>query len=219
MRVYLIFIGWVLLSQMGFGQQVDPDLLMARERLDAIASFNADLNLTVDISFVNMPPKSAKMSYQKGEPTTFSSEDFILIPKRGLDFSLSEIFKYPFISVDRGFEQYSGRTCKLLNIIPTDSKADFSIASLALDTLTHQVIFTEINTKKDGAYQMLMTYDDDEQAIPGRVEVSFEIERIRIPLQYMGKEVEVDKSQMKADGLKKGRITLEIMPYDVRLVK
>ncbi len=55
MRVYLIFIGWVLLSQMGFGQQVDPDLLMAKERLDAIASFNADLNLTVDISFVNMP--------------------------------------------------------------------------------------------------------------------------------------------------------------------
>ncbi len=219
MRVYLIFIGSVLLSQMGFGQQVDPDLLMAKERLDAIASFNADLNLTVDISFVNMPPKSAKMSYQKGEPTTFSSEDFILIPKRGLDFSLSEIFKYPFISVDRGFEQYSGRTCKLLNIIPTDSKADFSIASLALDTLTHQVIFTEINTKKDGAYQMLMTYDDDQQAIPGRVEVSFEIERIRIPLQYMGKEVEVDKSQMKADGLKKGRITLEIRAYDVRLVK
>lgn len=219
MRVYLIFIGWMLLSQMGFGQQVDPDLLKAKERLDAIASFNADLNLIVDISFVNMPPKSAKMSYQKGEPTTFSSEDFILIPKRGLDFSLSEIFKYPFISVDRGFEQYSGRTCKLLNIIPTDSKADFSIASLALDTLTHQVIFTEINTKKDGAYQMLMTYDDDQQAIPGRVEVSFEIERIRIPLQYMGKEVEVDKSQMKANGLKKGRIILEIMPYDVRLVK
>lgn len=219
MRFLVIFFGLMLLSQFGSGQEVDPDLLMAKERLDAIASFEADLHLTVDISFVNMPPKSAKMSYQKGEPTTFSSEDFILIPKRGLDFSLSEIFKYPFITVDRGYEEYSGRSCKLLNIIPTDNKADFSIASLALDTLTHQILFSEINTKKDGAYQMLMKYADDRQAIPGRVEVSFEIERIRMPLQYMGKEVEVDKSQMRAEGLKKGRIILEIVPYDIQLVK
>ncbi|MEQ9300628.1 MAG: hypothetical protein RIF33_18805 [Cyclobacteriaceae bacterium] len=219
MRSWINLLGGMLLSQISYGQEIDPDLVMAKERLDAIASFEADLDLTVDISFVNMPPKSAKMSYQKGKSTTFSSEDFILIPKRGLDFSLSEIFKYSFITVDRGFEQYSGRTCKLLNIIPTDSKADFSIASLALDTLTHQVIFSEINTKKDGAYQMLMSYDDNQQAIPGRVEVSFEIERIRIPLQYMGKEVEVDKAQMKAEGLRRGRIILEIEAYDVQLVK
>jgi hypothetical protein len=211
--------GLMLLSQIGFGQELDADLLLAKERLDAIESFEADLKLTVDISFVNMPPKSAKITYQKGKPTTFSSDDFILIPKRGLDFSLSEIFKYPFITVDRGFKDYSGRSCRLLNIIPTDSKADFSIASLALDTLTHQVMFSEINTKKDGAYQMLMTYVDDQQAIPDRVEVSFEIERIRIPLQYMGKEVEVDKSQMKAEGLKKGRIIMEIDVYDVQLIK
>ena len=215
----VVLLAFIVMWHIGYGQEIDPDLLLAKEKLDAIASFEADLNLTVDISFVNMPPKSANMSYQKGKPIVFTSDDFILIPKRGLDFSLSEIFKYPFITVDRGFEQYSSRSCKLLNIIPTDGKADFSIASLALDTLTHQVIFSEINTKKDGAYQMLMTFLDDQQAIPGRVEVSFEIERIRIPLQYMGKEVEVDKSQMKAEGLKKGRIIMGIDVYDVQLIK
>jgi hypothetical protein len=219
MKGFLIYGALILLSQWCSAQKIDPDLLKAKERLDAVTSFMADLKLTVDISFVHMPPKYAQMTYQKGLPTTFSSEDFILIPKRGLDFSLSEIFMYPFITVDRGFGQYSGRACKLLNIIPTDNKADFSIATLALDTLTHQVMFSEINTKKDGAYQMLMMYDSAQQAIPDRVEVSFEIERIRLPLQYMGKEVEVDKSKMKAESFKKGRIILEIDAYDLRIMK
>jgi hypothetical protein len=208
-----------MLSQSGWTQEVDADLLSAKERLDSVMSFEADLNLTIDISFVNMPSKSAHLTYQKGKPTDLSSEDFILIPKRGLDFSLAEIFKYPFITIDRGFGQYSGRSCKLLNIIPTDNKADFSIASIALDTMTHQVMFSEINTKKDGTYQVLMTYKDDQPFVPAVIEVSFEIERIRIPLQYMGKEIEVDKAQVRAEDLKKGRIILEIEVNDLRTVK
>ncbi len=208
-----------MLPQWMCAQDIDPVLLQAKARLDSVQSFEAGLKLSVDISFVNMSPKQATMTYTKGEPTTFSSEDFVLIPKRGLDFSLSEIFEYPFMTVDRGYEVIFGRPCKLLNIIPLDKRADFSIATLGVDTVNYSVMKSEISTKKDGTYEVLLSYGQSNDIIPGRVEVSFEIERIRIPLQYMGKEIEVDKSAMKMEEVKRGRIILDIEPALVELVK
>ena len=41
---------------------------------------------------------------------------------------------------------------KAINVIPTDKRADFSIATLLLDTDNMRIAESEINTKKDGTY-------------------------------------------------------------------
>ncbi|MEM8895591.1 MAG: hypothetical protein AAGC88_13500, partial [Bacteroidota bacterium] len=92
--ILLLVLG-LILPEWLTAQEIDPDLIIAKDRLDNVQSFEAELELLVDISFVNMPPKRATMKYEKGAPAEFESDDFVLIPKRGLDFSLSEIFEYP----------------------------------------------------------------------------------------------------------------------------
>ena len=198
------------------GQDIDPDLLKIKERMDAIEEFSAHLVLNLDIDFINMPTKTADMIYVKDKPVKFSSNDFVLIPKRGLDFSMNEIFKHSFITVDRGMEERDGNNYRVINVIPTDKKADYAIATFVLDTMNHRIVESEINTKKDGSYTLTMQYENREMILPMEVVVSFEINRIKIPLNYMGKDTEVDKEKLKSDGPKTGRIILQISDYQIR---
>jgi hypothetical protein len=103
----LVFI-FVLLSYMSFSQEIDSDLLFIKKRLDSIVSYTADVDLETDISFINMPRKKASLTYSKGKDLKFSSDDFVMLPKRGLDFSLNELFKYEFITLYRGTENIDG---------------------------------------------------------------------------------------------------------------
>jgi len=192
-------------------QEQDEDLLRIKERLDTVSAFTADLKLDVDISFINMPQKTATVEFKKGEPMSFSSEDFALIPKRGLDFSFQELFEYPFITVDRGMKTVDGKKLKVVNIIPTDKKADFSIATLYLELNAEQIAISEISTKKDGIYTLLLDYPDSEAVLPSQVEVQFEMERIRIPLNFMGKEIDVDRKKMRKEEVKTGKIFLMLV--------
>lgn len=197
-------------------QEADADLLAVKSRMDAIEAFTVDLQLDVDVSFINMPTKYAKMIYNKGERTTFESTDFVMLPKRGLDFSLQQLFEYPFITVDRGEEIREGRSYKAINIIPTDKRADFAIATLLIDTTLERVVESEISTKKNGTYIVGFNYHNNQDVLPETVIVNFEIERIKIPLNYMGKGVKVDKKAMKADGNKTGKIILKMTNYKVK---
>jgi len=200
-------------------QGIDRDLLTIKQRMDSIEQFSANLKLDVDISFINMPTKHANMTYIQGKPTKFSSDDFVMIPKRGLDFTLDKIFEYPFITVDRGTENRNGKLYKAINVIPTDKRADFSIATLLLDTDNIRVVESEISTKKDGTYILVLKYENEKMILPDHIEVSFEIERIKIPFNFMGKGTDIDRKKMRAEGMKTGKIFLQISNYQIKRKK
>ncbi len=191
-----------------FAQEVDPDLMRVRSRLDSIMSFEADVIMDVDISFIHMPTKHATITYRRGKGSKIHSKDFVMLPKRGLDLTLEDVFKYPFITVQRGTEDMFGITTKVLNIIPTSEKAEFSIATISIHTATNRIMKLQISTKKEGVYTSLLRYEDANAVLPSMIEVLFEVNNIRIPLQFLGKETQVDKAAIKEDGVKSGKIIL-----------
>ena len=209
--ILLFLLGWCCLNAQG----IDSDIIKVQNRMDTILKFSAEVKIDVDISFINIPEKSARIEYTKNEDTKVFSEDFVLIPKKGLDVSLYQLFKNPFITVDRGTELRNLKKYKLINIIPTNRKADFSIATVLIDTDNSRVIEYEINTKKDGSYIVKMNYDKSISILPSKIEVTFEIERIRIPLKYMGKDVQINKENYKSNDPKTGNIFLSFNYTDL----
>lgn len=210
---------WLLLSSSDiFSQGVDEDLIKMRQRLDSVLSFQVNLQLETDISFVNMPVKRALMRWEKGKAVQFTSKDFILLPKRGLDFSLRTLFEYPFVTLVRGETTQQGQTIKEINVIPADRRADFSIATIWLNTGLRRVEAAEISTQRDGTYFLQMHYRLPKDIFPDRVAVKFEIEKIKIPLNFMGKGTQVDKEKLKADGMKSGKIFLNMSDYLIRMI-
>jgi hypothetical protein len=214
-KIVLIILFHIVIFELS-AQEVDKDLLRVKNRLDSILSFTTQLKLEVDISFINMPVKKAQMFYTKGKRVKFSSEDFVMLPKRGLDFSLNSLLEYSFITVDRGLELRGNKQYKAINIIPTDKRADFSIATVLIDTKLSRVVESDISTKKDGSYLLSFQYNSESKVLPDKVTVNFEIDKINIPINFMGKDTDLDRKKMRAAGTKKGSIYLTMSNYQVK---
>jgi len=197
-------------------QQIDPDLLRIKKRMDSVKQFSASLILDLDVPFIKMPTKMAKINYAIGQKMKFASDDFVMLPKRGLDFSLSEIFKYPFITVDRGLEKRNGRIIKVINIIPTTNQSDLALATIYMDTKAVRVVQSEINTRKEGSYTLMMNYAQLKDILPAYVEATFAIEKLKIPLNFMGKGTTIDRKKMRSMETKTGKIKMRITNYNIR---
>ncbi|QNL49764.1 hypothetical protein H8S90_24155 [Olivibacter sp. SDN3] len=201
---------------LGYTQEIDADLLKVKKRLDAVQQFSATVVLDLEVSFINMPTKTAKVYYEEGKRMKFSSDDFVMLPRRGLDFSLSEIFRYPFITVDRGMEQRDGKLAKVINVIPTDKLSELALVTLYIDQHTMRILASEINTRKEGSYTLSMRYASTKDVLPSHVEASFALERLKIPLNFMGKDTEIDRKQMKSQETKTGIIKMQLKDYDIQ---
>ena len=194
-------------------QEVDPRMLRLRERLDSVTGFEAEVRMEVDISFVNMPVKSARITYKKGSPVQITSEDFVMIPKRGLDLTFTELFREPFMTLNLGKVRMYGRECEQIKIIPTSDTADFAIATLWLDPAAMQVVRSQINTKKNGSYDIAYSYAGQDALLPSEIQVDLAVSGIKIPLRFLGKDTRIDREKMKADPEQKGTIYLQLTGY------
>lgn len=203
-----------LLMQLGYGQEIAA-FEAFKARAAAIEAFTAEVVLRTDIDFLNMPEKHAVMTYKKGKGVKLTSDDFVMVPKRGLDLALSELFAYPHITVDRGMADIRDISCMMLNVIPTDRSAEFSIATVYLDPENERVVQAEIHTTKEGVYTVDFFHGDSVEVLPEKVEVSFEVARVKIPVRYLAREGKVDKEAMKSEGTKTGRIILELSDYQI----
>jgi|GEM_PF-345046 len=215
--LFVLFIALLTTSSL-YAQKVDADLLHIKQRMDSVAKFTATVTLDLDVPFIQMPTKKAQVSYTKGKRMQFTSKDFVMLPKRGLDFSLSEIFKYPFITVDRGTEKHNGKTLKVLNVIPTDAKSDLVLVTLYMDAKAARIMESEINTRKDGSYSLLMQYAAAKDILPDYVEASFAIERLKIPFNFMGKDTKIDRKKMRGMDTKTGKIKMKMSDYKIALI-
>ena len=213
----LIILLLLLSVQAVRAQKVDADLLHIKQRMDSVKQFSATVTLDLDVPFIRMPTKKAQISYTRGSRMKFASKDFVMLPKRGLDFSLSEIFKHPFITVDRGLEKRSGRVLKVINVIPTDSKSDLVMVTLYMDTKAMRIAESEINTRKEGSYTLLMQYAHLNNILPNYVEAAFAIEHLKIPLNFMGKDTKIDRKKMRSMETKTGKIKMQLDNYSIKL--
>ncbi len=206
-----LFIGFSLfVLQLVGAQELDTDLKRIMERLESVEAYRAEVTFNVDISFIKMPTKTATLEFVKGKDLKFDSDDFVLIPKKGLDFSLSQLLEAPVFSVNRGNETLNGISYKVVNLIPTTDQSDFSIAKLYLDIEKSRVHAAEISTKKEGVYWIEFGFDSKNNVLPNKVTVQFEVEKFRIPINFMGKDTEIDRKEMRTEGPKKGAIYLDI---------
>jgi hypothetical protein len=215
MKVFPLFILTFLGASLLSGQEVDPMLVAVKERADSIVSFQARVQMEVDISFVNMPVKEAEIRFKKGSPISISSEDFVMIPKRGLDFTLNELYRYPFMTLSLGKVQLEGRNCHLIKIIPTTDASDYSIASVWIAPETLQVLKTQISTKKNGVYDIFYNYSGKREILPSKIKVAFEVSGVKIPLRFLGRDTQIDKGKKEDSAQERGAIFLTIKYSDL----
>lgn|SRR5690606_24959433 len=212
LKLWLMFF-----STSAIAQTAALDLSRIENRLDSIESFSAKLSLKLDITFITMPEKTANVYFEKGKPLELESSDFVMLPKKGLDVTMSELFKYPYIVVDRGYIKRNGRDYREVSVIPQDRKADFAIATLLLDIKRDRIMQSEISTKNHGTYKIDMSYDSTDSPLPSFITIAFEIQDVKLPIQYLSKNTDmaIDKKSARKEGIHDGLIYLTLTDYQI----
>ncbi|MDY0076694.1 MAG: hypothetical protein RBR87_05390 [Bacteroidales bacterium] len=146
-----------------------------------VQSFRADVSIDVDVDFINIPIKKGRIFFKAPDKFKFRATGFVLVPKKGLDFSIQEMLLQPHTAIYVRADD----TNHLLKIVPMTAEADYVIASLWIDRETLRINQVDITSQQQGNFLMKFGYGDLAFDIPVSTEVFFDINQIDIPMQFI----------------------------------
>lgn len=156
-----------------------------REKYLSIKDYQADINININVEFINIPDKKAHVYFKQPDKIKYESENFILLPKKNMDFSLKDILNTQFTSVYVGKENTDSVESEVVKIIPLDPASEIVLATLWIDANNARVIKIEANTRKNGSYIMNMIYNKISDILPQQVKVTFELTKMEIPFSFL----------------------------------
>lgn len=212
----IIFLAIGVLSAT-YSQQPDPYEILdsLKKELEKIDDYTADVEIEVDVDFINMPVKHAQIFFKKPDKIKFKSKEFIMLPKRGVNNSFSQILNEPFTAIYSGNEQINNEEHILVKIIPLSKKPDIILATWWINTKSNVVSKVESNTRKEGTYQVDFFYNDSTHTLPTELAISFEIEKMRLPLSFIGKSSGKEMDESKMLDKQKGKVYIRFSNYKI----
>lgn len=184
-------------------------------KLDLIEDYSAEIEIEVDVDFISMPVKHATIYYKKPDKIKFKSDEFIMLPKKGLGNRINSILKEPFTAIYLGQEILGNEMHHIIRIVPMGKNPDIILATWWINSSSYLIAKNESNTKNEGSFTVDFIYDDPSIALPTEMIFFFNIEQLKLPLKFIGKSkgTEVDPSRL--DQPAQGKVMIRFSKYQV----
>jgi hypothetical protein len=192
-------------------------LKTALAKQDRINDYQVNIEIELDVDFINMPVKHAVMYYKHPQKIKFESDEFIMLPQKGLNFSLRKILKKDFTSIFTGYEYIDQRRHYTIKVIPTKKHPDIVLSTIWLDTELFVISKVENNTRSEGSYTIDFTYGARSDVLPSEMKITFEMGHFNIPLKFIGKPIEIDEKKLKKGERKTGVVYLRFSDYKINV--
>jgi hypothetical protein len=215
-RFILIYFFLLNFSCRLFGQQPDAHGLLGKAiaEYSKIRDFSAHAEIIVNVDFINIPDKYATVFYKYPDRYRFKSKGFIMIPKKGLNFSLNDILNQPAVLVYSGKSIIDGISCDEIKIIPDDPQSEVVLANVYIEPSFFYVKKLEANTRKSGSYSVMFYYNQHEFALPDSIKINFDVEKLHFPLKFMA-NIDVDDQDNQTKN--EGSVTIKYTDYKINI--
>lgn len=185
-----------------------------KNKYSLIKDYQSDIEIKVDVKFINIPVKKAKIFYKYPDKYKFDATGFFMLPKRGLNFSVNELLNYNYTAILVKEEVVDSVLTQVIKIIPLDNETDIVLMTLWIDTTKLLIRKVETNTKNAGSFVMKMTYNNQNYGLPGRVEVSFNIVPLEIPMSFTG-VMKTEVESLDSNKKTRGSVTISYSNYKI----
>jgi len=157
MATKILFILFYLLI---FPQSKDPDKILenVKEEFGKVEDYVVDVSIKVDIPFLKMPERKARIFYKKPDKYYIDSEGFALLPKEGMNFSLLTLLNSEHSALYEGEENINGINAALIKIIPLDENRDVLRSTLWIDASRNIILKAESYLKQAGIITIEFDY-------------------------------------------------------------
>ena len=212
---HIVFIGFLILSIGSTAQEFEIAGVLdsTRAQLSQIVSYSVDATFKVDIDFVNMPDKNARIHFTAPDKLDIESDGFLMIPKIGMKPMMKQLDIDRYHAVYVGEEEVNDANCYVVKMIPKNRNNKIVLSTLWIRQDDYLVLRWEFFTKKAGNMIIDLYYDSD--ILPSQMIFSFELNKMNIPLKYFGNEVEIDDQGLKSDGVQKGKVFILFENYQI----
>src|SRR3990172_12737060 len=84
-----------------FGQDTDPYRILenVKKTYQGINDYTAKARININVEFIHIPQKEAEVFFKAPDKYRYKSEGFIMIPKKGIDFSIVALMSKPFDAI------------------------------------------------------------------------------------------------------------------------
>lgn len=202
-------------------QEIHPDSLIQQVKNEylKISDYQADIKVKVDVDFIKIPDKHATIYFKQPDKITYKAEEFILLPKKGMNFSINELLKHRYSTIYIGQEILNETNQEIIKIIPHDPKSEIILATLWIDNARHRISKIETNSKKAGSYSIEFTYSEETEILPVTTKFSFEITNLDLPFNVFfdsNPDFFKEKSKKKKNGKStEGSVTIYYSNYKI----
>jgi outer membrane lipoprotein-sorting protein len=212
----LIFLS-ILTLNLSNSYSQDPQKIIAniKKQLSSVKDFQANINVKIDISFLNAPEQNGKIYYKAPNKTKIDIPGFAMLPKQGSGNFINDIiFDNNSTIVYVGKEELNKMPVTSIKIIPTDANNDLALANLWVDETRNVVMKVETITKKNGTFMIFLDYSNIEGKIwmPSKVLVSLNVPEFSLPKTMSG---DTSGKEKKKKGNTEGKVTFTYSNYIV----
>lgn len=195
------------------GQQIADEVL---KQYSKVKTFEADISVLIDISYLNAPEKVGKIYFQSPNETKVDIEGFSMLPKQGTGNFIGEILKMKSTVISLGKQIVNGKELTHLKIIPNDSK-DIVLVDMFVDETRKVVKKADITTKDNGTFYINLEYDVfDSFFLPTLVNIEFVVPNFKMPKAFVGPRDKNKVDKLNEDGeTTRGKVLIKYWNYIV----
>jgi outer membrane lipoprotein-sorting protein len=192
--------------------QQDANTILSGVRTNflKVKDYTADAEIKVDVDFVKIPIKKAKVYYKQPDKFRFKAEGFALLPKRGANLFTVNLINDNVTAIYIKQEVIGNITTDVIKVIPLDPNSDIILSTLWISR-DYKVYKLESTTKNQGTFSARFQYTNHPNNLPAQVEITFDIQKAEIPVGFtLDMESLNKKSQSKNTT---GRATVKYSGY------
>ncbi len=150
----------ILFSTTLTAQVHNPNELLKtiQTNFNKIKDYSADIEINIDVNFVDAPNSKAKLYFKQPNKVKIESDGFAIIPKQGLTFSPSELLTNSYSAIYIKAEIIDSFMVDVIKVIPLEDSSNILLSTLWVDPLYNVIRRIESVTKKMGTITIHLEY-------------------------------------------------------------
>jgi len=209
-----------LFSLVGFSQSKDPEAILNKVKAEfsKIEDYTVDVKVKVDVDFLKMPDREAKIYYKQPNKIHIQSEGFAMLPKEGLNFSPLSLLNSNYTSFYVREDTLNRIVTSVIKVIPLDGRSDVILSTLWVDTKRDLILKVESSRKPEGTFTIDMDYLKTEKGfwLPSSLVFTFSIDRSILPRKFnFDTDSDLKKAMEDSTKVKAGKVFIDYSNYKV----
>lgn len=214
MRYIFLVLFLAVANMTSIAQDNSKEILEAfKAKMERVQNYTADITIKVDVNFIKIKDRTAKIKFQAPDVYEIESDGFALLPKNSMGMESVELLEGGYTSILMGNEVVNGHNTAYIKVIPMNATGDIILAEMWIDEKNNLIRKMKSYSKDSGSFEMSFQYADHPYELPDNITIEFDIKNSKLPASMAGNFEALMQSDKEEET--QGKVTINYANYVV----